>query len=394
MAVKASASITVAKERDISSVTRFYKIAASSSTPSQPTGIADPSGWSKAEPSYDGTSTNSLYITDRTIFSDGTASWSDVSKSSSYEAAKQAYNEAQEAKKTATNFMQTVSGGVWVTPSDKKPDSSGNATSTTRGVRITDQIDVFRGTKSVAQFGESVVIGVVENGKLNILLETTQNGDGRFMFRNGLNENFGIIVDDVQFDLLGGGTTTLNDIRIDDDDILLKSTRELNVTYENDSEIYMTPEELSLRLTGKNSSKAYIDGYLSDDYTEGYINVFADNWAVDSDGVIDCAGGYKVGGDPLFKIANCTKDNISISKTSTASGTITPTAYTGYTPIGVIGYDLNNASSSGQNLTTCVPLAIYFSSGTVSYQIRNNSSANTAKIKVIARVLYVRSELI
>ena len=101
MAVKASASITVSIERDISSVTRFYKLASSSSTPTVPTGTADPSGWSKSEPAYDGTSTNSLYLTDRTVFSDGTASWSAVSKSSSYEAAKQAYNKAQNAQESA-----------------------------------------------------------------------------------------------------------------------------------------------------------------------------------------------------------------------------------------------------------------------------------------------------
>lgn len=115
---------------------------------------------------------------------------------------------------------------------------------------------------------------------------------------------------------------------------------------------------------------------------------------VDWDGVVDCAGGFKVSGNKLFKIATCSKDNISISKSSTASGDITPTAYTGYTPIGVIGYNLNSASSSGANLTNCVPLEIYFSSGTVSYQIKNNNSSSAAKIKVVARVLYVRSELI
>ena len=284
MAVKATASITVAKERDISSFTRFYKIASSSSTPTQPSGTGDPSGWSKTEPAYDGTSTNSLYITDRTIFTDGTASWSSVSKSSSYEAAKQAYNEAQEAKKTATNYMQTVSGGVWVTPSDKKPDASGNATSTTRGVRITDQIDIFRGTKSVAQFGEAVVIGTVESGKLNILIETNNDEEGRFMFRQGQNENFGIIVTDVQFDLLGGSTTVNNDIRLDADDILLRSTRDLNVMYDNDAKISIDPEGILLNLRGKNTTRAYIEGYLSDDYSTGYIDVYANNWKVDSNG--------------------------------------------------------------------------------------------------------------
>ena len=101
MAVKASGTITVTKERDVAAVWRFYKIAASTSTPSQPTEAQGkayvndrtvPSGWSLSEPAYDGTSTNSLYTCDLTSFTDGEVSWSEVSKSSSYEAAKQAYN--------------------------------------------------------------------------------------------------------------------------------------------------------------------------------------------------------------------------------------------------------------------------------------------------------------
>ena len=299
MAIKARETITIIKERDVNATWRFYRIASSSSTPSKPTDAQGkayvnnqtiPSGWSISEPAYDGTSTNSLYTCDLTSFTDGEVSWSSVSKSSSYEAAKQAYNEAQEAKKTATNYMQTVSGGVWVTPSDKKPDSSGNAISTTRGVRITDQIDIFRGTKSVAQFGEAVVIGQVESGKLNILLETNQDSEGRFMFRDGQNENFGIIVTGIQFDLLGGSDTCNNDIRLTDDDILVKSSRELSVMYQNDSKLVVDPESFELCIRGRNTTRAYIDGYLSDDYSTGYIEVYADNWRVNSNGAFVAKG--------------------------------------------------------------------------------------------------------
>lgn len=299
MAIKARETITIIKERDVNATWRFYRIASSASTPSQPTEAQGkayvnnqtvPSGWNISEPAYDGTSTNSLYTCDLTSFTDGEVSWSTVSKSSSYEAAKQAYNEAQEAKKTATNYMQTVSGGVWVTPSDKKPDSSGNAISTTRGVRITDQIDIFRGTKSVAQFGEAVVIGAVESGKLNILMETEDGESGRFMFRDGQSENFGIIVNDVQFDLLGGTTTVNNDIRLTNSHIVLRSEEYLDMMYENDSMIELEPDEFYLRLRGRNSTKAYIEGYLSDDYAKGYIDVYADNWRVDEDGYFVAKG--------------------------------------------------------------------------------------------------------
>ena len=111
MAVKASGTITISKERDVSATWRFYIIAASTSTPSKPTDaqgkayVSDrtiPSGWSLSEPAYDGTSTNSLYTCDLTSFTDGEVSWSEVSKSSSYEAAKQAYNLANTTSSNLT----------------------------------------------------------------------------------------------------------------------------------------------------------------------------------------------------------------------------------------------------------------------------------------------------
>jgi len=101
MAIKARETITIIKERDVNATWRFYRIAASTAAPSQPTEAQGkayvndqtlPSGWSVSEPAYDGTSTNSLYTCDLTSFTDGEVGWSSVSKSSSYEAAKQAYN--------------------------------------------------------------------------------------------------------------------------------------------------------------------------------------------------------------------------------------------------------------------------------------------------------------
>lgn len=98
MAVKASCSVTLSCYRDTKSVTRYYKLQSStSSAPSKPSSNP-PSGWDDAEPSYTSGSTNTLYFCDLTVFSDGTWSYSTVSRSSSYEAAKEAYNKAQNAQ--------------------------------------------------------------------------------------------------------------------------------------------------------------------------------------------------------------------------------------------------------------------------------------------------------
>ena len=84
--------------RGTQSVTRYYKLQPSTAAaPSKPTTNPPPSGWTDAEPTYTSGSTNSLYFCDLMVFSDGTWQYSEVSKSSSYEAAKEAYKKAAEA---------------------------------------------------------------------------------------------------------------------------------------------------------------------------------------------------------------------------------------------------------------------------------------------------------
>lgn len=104
MAVKASVTITISKYRDTDNITRYYKLQASTaSKPAKPATLI-PSGWTDTEPTYTSGSTNTLYFTDRYIFSDGTFQYTEVSKSTSYEAAKEAYNKAQAAQNTINNM--------------------------------------------------------------------------------------------------------------------------------------------------------------------------------------------------------------------------------------------------------------------------------------------------
>lgn len=108
MAVKASVTITISKYRDVDSITRYYKLQASTaSKPAKPTTLT-PSGWNDTEPTYTSGSTNTLYFVDRSVFSDGTFEYSEVSISSSYEAAKEAYNKAQAAQNTANTTQENL----------------------------------------------------------------------------------------------------------------------------------------------------------------------------------------------------------------------------------------------------------------------------------------------
>lgn len=108
MAVKASVTITISKYRDTDNITRYYKLQASTaSKPAKPTTLT-PSGWTDTEPAYTSGSTNTLYFTDRYVFSDGTFKYTEVSKSTSYEAAKAAYNKAQAAQNSATSANNKI----------------------------------------------------------------------------------------------------------------------------------------------------------------------------------------------------------------------------------------------------------------------------------------------
>ena len=107
---KPRAQITISRIIDIESVTRYYKLqSASAAAPSKPTdGAAIPSGWTKTEPAYQNGATNRLYFVDQTIMTNGSIYYSQVSLSSSYEAAKEAWNKANNAQKTADGIADNI----------------------------------------------------------------------------------------------------------------------------------------------------------------------------------------------------------------------------------------------------------------------------------------------
>ena len=135
-------------------------------------------------------------------------------------------------------------------------------------------------------------------------------------------------------------------------------------------------------------NKMFIIGNGS--WDQNRINIFT----VDTSGTVNIPSGqsYTIGGNRLIRVATCSVDNLKVSKTNSVSGTITPTSYTGYTPVGVIGYNMDNGSSSGTGVSLCHLFEMTLSSNKVAYQVRNSGSSD-AKIKITARVLYVRSEI-
>lgn len=104
MVVKAKCEITLYRVVDIDKVIRYYLLQSSTATtPSKPTANPPGGNWKTTEPSYTSGSTNTLYFVDLTMMTNGSFSYSAVSKSSSYEAAKEAWNKANNAQNTADN---------------------------------------------------------------------------------------------------------------------------------------------------------------------------------------------------------------------------------------------------------------------------------------------------
>ena len=119
MAIKAQSQITLSCVVDVAATYRYYLLQASTlSPPDKPTKKPPGDSWSDTEPSYTSGSTNTLYFVDLTVFSDGTWAYSSVSKSSAYEAAKEAYNKAQ-AVKTALDGLTKIQDGQVLIDGDK-----------------------------------------------------------------------------------------------------------------------------------------------------------------------------------------------------------------------------------------------------------------------------------
>ena len=100
---------------DVIATCRYYLLQASTlSPPDKPTKKPPGGSWSETEPSYTSGSTNTLYFVDLTVFSDGTWAYSSVSKSSAYEAAKEAYNKAQQVTDTVDGLTKVQDGKVLI----------------------------------------------------------------------------------------------------------------------------------------------------------------------------------------------------------------------------------------------------------------------------------------
>lgn len=90
------------------------------------------------------------------------------------------------------------------------------------------------------------------------------------------------------------------------------------------------------------------------------------------------------------KVVTHTADNISISAGSYYSNGVISAAQSGWTLVGVVGHNIDNASSSGTGWTYCYLQRAYVSSNNIIFALGNRSSTNNAKVKVILAGLYIQ----
>ncbi len=107
MSVLSSAQVTLAWSAGILATVRYYQLAApTAATPTVPTSSSSLGSWTETEPTADVTKV--LWTCERTVYADGTESWSKASKSTSYEAAKDAKGTANAAKDVADGAQRAA----------------------------------------------------------------------------------------------------------------------------------------------------------------------------------------------------------------------------------------------------------------------------------------------
>ena len=100
-------------------------------------------------------------------------------------------------------------------------------------------------------------------------------------------------------------------------------------------------------------------------------------------------GNMQILGNNLLKVIGATNDNYTLNggANATVSLTLDSTVASGYTPIGIVRFNVSNATNSGTNASDVWVRGAYLSGSTPTVKVVNSGSS-TAKIKITAGVLY------
>lgn len=254
MAVKAQASITIFYVNEVEAVYRYYLLQSSTlAKPSVPTSYPPSSSWVISEPSYTEGSTTSLYFVDCTVLTDGTWSYSPVSLSSSYEAAKLAYNKALAAEgrvTTVESSIETMNGEISLKATKEEVSTTVSNLNGSIGDIQTSLDDTNSNLSDLQTNYDSTYKVVTENNtKISELLQTA----------DGWTMSFETLTNTVT-ELNGRLTSEVDEryeyIRFVDGDIYLGKQVEAG---EDDLQLVISNEKISFQLNGSEVA------YFSDD---------------------------------------------------------------------------------------------------------------------------------
>lgn len=221
MSVLSSAQVTLAWSAGILATVRYYQLAApTAATPAVPTSSSSLGSWTETEPTADVTKV--LWTCERTVYTDGTESWSKASKSTSYEAAKDAKSTANDAQKTAGENKDAINTAqkdqsdwngrtegriVAVEKSNAGFESSINTLSGAVGT-LTDDVSGLKDTQTSIKSYMTFTDPNGGNPKLTI-------GTSSSKMKSELgNTKLAFVSDDTEVASIDGETSTLNAQRV------------------------------------------------------------------------------------------------------------------------------------------------------------------------------------
>lgn len=173
--IEAESEITLFYVSEIDRTIRYYLLqAASAAPPKKPTAYPPGGNWQTLEPEYIASSTNSLYFTDLTILTNGDFSYSEVSKSSSYEAAKDAWNKADSITGDVTALKEWQVKASSLITKDGIINTVGNYYATTALVDgVTTR--VAEAESIIKQHSDSIEMTVKKDGVISAINQTSES---------------------------------------------------------------------------------------------------------------------------------------------------------------------------------------------------------------------------
>lgn len=172
--IEAESEITLFYVSEIDRTIRYYLLqAASADPPKKPTAYPPGGNWQTLEPEYIASSTNSLYFTDLTILTNGDFSYSEVSKSSSYEAAKDAWNKADSIAGDVTALKEWQVEASSLITKDGIINTVGNYYATTTLVDgVTTR--VTKAEAKITQNSDNINLRVEKNGVISAINQSSE----------------------------------------------------------------------------------------------------------------------------------------------------------------------------------------------------------------------------